>query len=361
MRHLGYFDMQRTWGAVMQARSNTNHVPAGTVAQEFSREAYVFLPGDLVFHEAGVEEHAGVVVDAAVPFYVSIRNPIPARVVRSGVPHVAYEQKSISRGGCVGLDDALKVYQHGRDWMFSMQVSQIREAFLRAKMSARCDAKSYFLDEVVGQHGHFTLNPVPVVNKYGTVILDEKKQPIVIHREELHDGWEDGLGYKLGSQFYDYVIDRVQARVEGNSAHDDADVAHYDSGDDEDDNDVHTGSEAARTVAVAVVSTTSRGRQARNTYGATSYRELANMAPVRVSSRLGKASSRVIGSDGNYDTCGRCKRKGNRGEELVCCDGCEEAFHMRCLPDDAPEVSPGDSKWFCLTTLPCREAHARTE
>ena len=104
-----------------------------------------------------------------------------------------------------------------------------------------------------------------------------------------------------------------------------------------------------------------RGRQARNTYGATSYRELANMAPVRVSSRLGKASSRVIGSDGNYDTCGRCKRKGNRGEELVCCDGCEEAFHMRCLPDDAPEVSPGDSKWFCLTTLPCREAHARTE
>jgi len=47
-------------------------------------------------------------------------------------------------------------------------------------------------------------------------------------------------------------------------------------------------------------------------------------------------------SDTNEDVCRLCSRGGN----LICCDGCPGAFHLRCVKMKKGEVPEGE--WFCM-------------
>lgn len=64
----------------------------------------------------------------------------------------------------------------------------------------------------------------------------------------------------------------------------------------------------------------------------------------------------VVGADGNLEVCSIC----SEGGELVCCDGCPQAFHAECLGPAAPDLDDddGDGKnWFCPT---CAEVLAES-
>ena len=57
----------------------------------------------------------------------------------------------------------------------------------------------------------------------------------------------------------------------------------------------------------------------------------------------------VVGGDGSGDeedvwdsTCGICER----GGDLLCCDGCPKAYHLRCLDVDPSCLEP-DAVWLC--------------
>ncbi len=45
--------------------------------------------------------------------------------------------------------------------------------------------------------------------------------------------------------------------------------------------------------------------------------------------------------DGNLDTCVLCGLGGN----LLCCDGCPAAYHMRCIGEGAKSIPDGE--WLC--------------
>ena len=45
--------------------------------------------------------------------------------------------------------------------------------------------------------------------------------------------------------------------------------------------------------------------------------------------------------DGNLDTCCLCGLGGN----LLCCDGCPAAYHMRCIGEGAKSIPDGE--WLC--------------
>ncbi len=45
--------------------------------------------------------------------------------------------------------------------------------------------------------------------------------------------------------------------------------------------------------------------------------------------------------DGNLDACALCGLGGN----LLCCDGCPAAYHMRCIGEGAKSIPDGE--WLC--------------
>jgi PHD-finger len=45
--------------------------------------------------------------------------------------------------------------------------------------------------------------------------------------------------------------------------------------------------------------------------------------------------------DGNLDACCLCGLGGN----LLCCDGCPAAYHMRCIGEGAKSIPDGE--WLC--------------
>ena len=95
----------------------------------------------------------------------------------------------------------------------------------------------------------------------------------------------------------------------------------------------------ARTLqARTVIATTTYGRQSRNNRQYTNYRQMnVGIAKER---RAPARRTRIIGEDGNYNTCGKC---GQLGELLLECDGCPESFHLECI---GLEIVP-EGDWHC--------------
>ena len=75
--------------------------------------------------------------------------------------------------------------------------------------------------------------------------------------------------------------------------------------------------------------------------------------PVPPTFQLGIATSLEpeIGEEGNMETCAKCGQESTDDDPLLCCDGCPQAFHLRCAGVDS--VPEGD--WFCVRCSSARE------
>lgn len=45
----------------------------------------------------------------------------------------------------------------------------------------------------------------------------------------------------------------------------------------------------------------------------------------------------------NNDVCSKCHKPG----DLICCDGCVNAFHFECIDEHIKPILDDDSKWYC--------------
>lgn len=83
----------------------------------------------------------------------------------------------------------------------------------------------------------------------------------------------------------------------------------------------------------------------KHTPAAASWRERQQAKKKREAARL----ERLRSKDYHKEFCGACFK----GGKLLCCDGCERAYHLQCVQPPMTEVPKGD--WFCAH---CQETPA---
>jgi hypothetical protein len=216
------------------AASQPGDTSASTDAHvDRTRENFLLIPGDLLFHEAGVSED--------------------------------------------GTESAEEVW-----------VSQLREPVRRSQTGATHKVKAFWLVRQPDGERVFMLDPRPVTIFYGTLILDAQGLPLCTPVDTLPSGCLNAVvQYTLPEEWFETVLERARARLE--AADTDLRPATRDesSSDEEDSDSRFRAREAdrlatvaadreARTAQLTVMSrTTTAGRQSRNAYGCTNYRELA--------------------------------------------------------------------------------------
>ena len=60
-----------------------------------------------------------------------------------------------------------------------------------------------------------------------------------------------------------------------------------------------------------------------------------------------KGGVEISGGDANDDLCFYCQMPG----ELLCCDGCDRAFHFECLVPPMRKADLPDGEWHCQICL----------